>query len=154
MTDVWVGLGSNLGDRAVQLRSALRDLDRTAGFRLRSVSSFRPTAPEGGPLQPDYLNAVARLECACAPRPTLQRLLEIEARRGRVRSVPNGPRTLDLDLLFFGEAVLEGADLVLPHPRVADRRFVLEPLAEIAPRLVLPGGRRAAERLRELDQAS
>lgn len=150
MTDVFVGLGSNLGDRAAHLRFALEQLEAAPGLRLRAVSTMRLTRPEGGPPQPDYLNAVARLESTLGPQRTLRRLMQVEQRRGRRRGVPRGPRTLDLDLLLFGAARLSTRQLVLPHPRLGERRFVVEPLAEIAPELRLPSGSSARACLQAL----
>ncbi len=141
MSDVYVGLGSNLGDRAGHLRFALRALAAAPGLRLRQVSGFRRTAPVGGPPQPDFVNAVARLETNLAPRALLDRLLATEQRRGRRRERKDGPRTLDLDLLVYRGVECAEDELTLPHPRLAERRFVLEPLAELAPSLPLGAGR-------------
>jgi 2-amino-4-hydroxy-6-hydroxymethyldihydropteridine diphosphokinase len=146
MADVFLGLGANLGDRPAQLRAALEELAQTPGLRLRAVSTLRRTAPVGGPSQPDFVNAVAHLECALSPRRLLDLLLEVERRHGRVRRAPDGPRTLDLDLLLFGSARIHQSGLDVPHPRLAERAFVVEPLAELAPRLPLPGGASAAAR--------
>lgn len=154
MADVFLGLGANLGDRAAALRTALAELAATPGLRLRASSTLRRTAPVGGPPQPDFVNAAARFDCALPPHRLLARMLELERRRGRTRGVPNGPRTLDLDLLLYGEAVLDTPALRLPHPRLAERAFVVEPLAELAPRLPLPGGATAAARLRALTAAA
>lgn len=150
MSEVYVGLGSNLGDRAGHLRFALGELARRPGFRLRQASGFRRTAPVGGPPQPDYVNAVARLETSLSPRAVLRVLLELERRRGRRRLVRNGPRPLDLDLLVYPGCELAEDGLTLPHPRLDQRRFVLEPLAEIAPALPLRGGREVRRCLQEL----
>lgn len=150
MSDAFVGLGANLGDRSGNLRAGLRLL-RGPRLRLRALSTFRRTRPVGGPPQPDYVNAVARFETGLPPRELLGRLLWVEDRLGRRRTVRNGPRTLDLDLLVYPGAELDEPGLTLPHPRLSDRRFVLEPLAEIAPGLRLAGGRTPAELLRRLD---
>ncbi len=150
MSEVFVGLGSNLGDRGGHLRFALRELARRGRLRLRALSSFRRTAPVGGPPQPDYVNAVARFETSLPPRQLLRELLAAEARRGRRRGVTDGPRTLDLDLLLYGGVELAEAELTLPHPRLEQRRFVLEPLAEIAPSLPLGAGRDPRTCLRAL----
>jgi 2-amino-4-hydroxy-6-hydroxymethyldihydropteridine diphosphokinase len=127
-----VALGSNLGDRAAHLNyavSRLRDLLR--GLR---VSRFRDTIPVGasGP-QPLYLNGAAIGEPSLTPRELLNALLAIEQDRGRERPYPNAPRSLDLDLILYGDAVIDEPALIVPHPRFRERRFVLEPLAEIAP---------------------
>jgi 2-amino-4-hydroxy-6-hydroxymethyldihydropteridine diphosphokinase len=151
MTDAFVGLGSNLGDRAAHLRRALAGLRGSPGMRLAAVSAFRETEPVGGPPQGRYLNAVARIECTLGPRRALERLLRLERRQGRARgTVRDAPRPLDLDLLLYGAARLESPELTLPHPRLEERRFVLEPLAEIAPALRLPSGRTPGESLRRL----
>lgn len=150
MADVFLGLGANLGDRGGALRSALADLQCLPELRLRAVSTARRTAPVGGPPQPDFVNAAARFECALPPRSLLDRLQCIERRHGRVRREPNGPRTLDLDLLLYGQGRWSAPGLELPHPRLAERLFVVEPLAELAPRLPLPGGDTAAVRARAL----
>lgn len=156
MADVFLGLGANLGDRGGALRSALADLQRLPGLRLRAVSTARRTAPVGGPPQPDFVNAAARFECALPPRRLLDHLQTIERRHGRLRRVVHGPRTLDLDLLLYGQGRLSAPGLELPHPRLAERLFVVEPLAELAPRLPLPlpGGATAAARARALAAAS
>lgn len=149
-----VALGSNLGDRAAHLRRALRALARTPGLRLLRASRIYETAPvgapagapvgAGGPPQGDYLNAVVALQSALPPRLLLLRLQQIERAAGRRRSWRNAPRTLDLDLLFHG-APRSDPGLVLPHPRLHLRGFVLAPLAEIAPALRHPCGARIAQ---------
>ncbi|TAH37920.1 MAG: 2-amino-4-hydroxy-6-hydroxymethyldihydropteridine diphosphokinase [Planctomycetota bacterium] len=150
MSDVFVGLGSNLGDRTAHLRYALRALHGLPGTRLAAVSRLHETAPAGGPPQPPYLNAVARLESCLRPVQLLARLQRLEWRRGRVRRERDGPRTLDLDLLLYDAARCSDAYLTLPHPRLEQRRFVLEPLCELAPVLVLHSGRTVRESLRAL----
>ena len=141
MSVVFVGLGSNLGDRAGHLRRALRALDDLPGVTRQGCSSFRRTAPEGGPPQPDFVNAVVRCEASLPPAQLLHALLRIEAWQGRRRLITNGPRTLDLDLLLYGTHRSRSTELELPHPRLRQRRFVLEPLAQLAPRLPLIDGR-------------
>lgn len=150
MSFVFVGLGSNLGDRAGHLRSALAAMQRHASMTCLDISDFRRTDPVGGPEQPDYVNAVVRLETSLTPTALLHWLLDLEALQGRVRKVANGPRTLDLDLLVYGEHAQSSPELQLPHPRITERRFVLEPLAQLAPRLPLSGGRTAEECLLKL----
>lgn len=149
----YIGLGSNLGDREATLRSALADLDAANGVRVAALSSFRETDPLG-PVrdQPRFLNAVAAVETSLDAASLLALLLEIERRHGRVREgAAGGPRTLDLDLLLHGEARLDRPGLTVPHPRIAERRFVLEPLAELDPALEVPGKGNVEALLAKLD---
>jgi len=150
MSEVFVGLGSNLGDRRATLRRALADLDAAPGVRVCAVSRVHETEPLGGPPQPRYLNAVARLEASLAPRVLLRLLQRVEYAHGRRRTLPDGPRTLDLDLLLYGAHRVDAPELAVPHPRMAERAFVLGPLAELAPRLAVDGTP-VAERLRALE---
>jgi 2-amino-4-hydroxy-6-hydroxymethyldihydropteridine diphosphokinase len=129
---VFVALGSNLGDREANLARGVRGL-RERGLRITARSSVYETEPVGGPAQGAYLNAVVQAETALRPEEVLASCLGVERAAGRVRSVANAPRTLDLDLLLYGEAVVEADGLTVPHPRLHERRFVLTPLAEIAP---------------------
>jgi len=138
MARAHIGLGSNLGDREASLRSALEALGKTKGIRVVRVSAFRETAPVGGPPQPPYLNAAAEIETNLPPREILEKLLAIEKNLGRVRAERWGPRVIDLDLLLCEDAVINEPGLIVPHPRMHERRFVLEPLAEIAPDAVHP----------------
>jgi 2-amino-4-hydroxy-6-hydroxymethyldihydropteridine diphosphokinase len=134
-----IGLGSNLGDRRAILDAAIASLASTSGVEVRAVSSYYETAAVGGPPgQGSFLNAVALLDTTQSAFELHGRLRAIEWKAGRVRVVRWGERTLDLDLLLFDELVLEGDGLVLPHPRMAFRRFVLAPAAEIAPELIHP----------------
>lgn len=136
----FVALGSNLGERRAHLDRAVESLAATDGLRVERVSSWIETAPVGGPPdQPPFLNGVLELCTLLEPLTLLECLQAIEARSGRDRSreLPNGPRTLDLDLLLFGDCSLASARLTLPHPRLEERRFVLDPLSQIAPELVL-----------------
>ena len=127
---VAIALGSNLGDREACLRAALEALRPTIGS-LR-VSSFHETAPVGVGQQPTFLNAAAVGETSLPPQALLATLLDIEKQFGRERPYPGAPRTLDLDLILYGDEVIERPDLIVPHPRFRERRFVLEPLSEIA----------------------
>lgn len=141
----YLGLGANLGDRADNLRRAVALLAATPGIRLRRLSSVYETEPVGYRDQPRFLNQVAEVETDLAPQALLACARAVEAALGRTRGVRWGPRTMDVDILLYDEVSLAEPDLVLPHPRLTERAFVLVPLAEIAPALVLPGGRTAAE---------
>jgi 2-amino-4-hydroxy-6-hydroxymethyldihydropteridine diphosphokinase len=134
---VFLGLGSNLGDREAQLQGALRGLARR-GFDLVALSSFWETDPVGGPPQGPYLNAVAHGETRLEPRALLEACLAVERDSGRERRERWAARTLDIDLLLFGERVVDEPGLCVPHPRLHGRRFVLEPLVEIASELRHP----------------
>ncbi len=134
MTVAYVGLGANLGDREAAIRAA------AGRIGARRLSSIRETEPWGYEAQPRFLNAVAEVETELEPRPFLDRLLAVERELGRVRAGPRyGPRTIDLDLLLYGDRVVDEPGLRVPHPRLHERRFVLEPLAELAPGLEIPG---------------
>jgi 2-amino-4-hydroxy-6-hydroxymethyldihydropteridine diphosphokinase len=140
VTRAYVGLGANLGDRERMLRAAVDALAAEEGIEVVSVSTLRETEPVGVGEQPRFLNGAAELETPLTARELLDRLLTVEQRFGRVR-IPgeHGPRTLDLDLLLYGDEVIDEPGLTVPHPRLHERRFVLEPLAELAPGLVVPG---------------
>ncbi|HOF18459.1 MAG TPA: 2-amino-4-hydroxy-6-hydroxymethyldihydropteridine diphosphokinase, partial [Phycisphaerae bacterium] len=139
-TTAYIALGSNLGDRAARLRLAVDFLGAEKGVRVVSVSRFLETEPVGPAGQRKFLNAAAELATTLDPHALLAVLQDIEYRLGRDRDVELrwGPRTCDLDLLLYGETVLETDELTIPHPRMHERRFVLEPLAEIAPDVVHP----------------
>jgi len=134
---VFLGLGSNLGDRLGHLREGLVNLE-DRGVPVLHVSSLYDTDPVGYREQGNFLNLVAEVGWLAGPRELLERCQAVEAKRGRSRSVPDGPRTLDIDLLLFGDRIQGETDLTIPHPRMHERRFVLEPLAEIAPLLRHP----------------
>ena len=137
---VYIGLGSNLGDREATIRAALDRLDGQDEIQVVRVSSLRETDPVGYTYQPRFLNGVAALETELSPRELLERMLAVERALGRTRDGPRfGPRTIDLDLLLYGDAVVDEPGLEIPHPRIAERSFVLEPLAELDPALEVPG---------------
>jgi 2-amino-4-hydroxy-6-hydroxymethyldihydropteridine diphosphokinase len=136
----YIGLGSNLGDREATIRAALERLAAGEGIELEAVSSLRETDPVGYVDQPRFLNGAAALRTKLSPRALLERLQEVERELGRDRSGPRfGPRTIDLDLLLYGSEQIDENDLQIPHPRLAERRFALEPLAELDSALEVPG---------------
>jgi len=143
---VYIGLGSNLGDRAENLRKA-RERIEASGVRIRRGSSLYETEPREMLDQPWFLNQAIEAETTLFPRQLLARLLRIEREMGRVRATPKGPRIIDLDILLFGNAVVHAAGLEIPHPRLSERRFVLEPLAELDPDLRPPRGRRTVREM-------
>lgn len=135
----YISLGSNLGDREATLRRALELLRERAG-NVVAISSFHETEPVGYTAQPKFINAVAQLNTDLPPETLMETLLAIERELGRDRAatVPKGPRTLDLDLLLFEDRVIDAPGVSVPHPAMHERRFVLEPLAEVAPNAVHP----------------
>ena len=139
MAHAFVGLGSNLGERTHTLRRAVRALNRVPGCTVLRVSRLYASAPLGGLRQPWYLNAVAIMTTSFAPHRLLVELLAIEQAMGRQRSMRWASRTLDLDLLLFDDLVLDSPELRLPHPGMAQRSFVLQPLMELTPQLMIPG---------------
>jgi len=143
---VYIGLGSNLGDRAENLRKA-RERIEASGVRIRRGSSLYETEPREMLDQPWFLNQAIEAETTLFPRQLLARLLRIEREMGRVRATPKGPRIIDLDILLFGNAAVHAAGLEIPHPRLSERRFVLEPLAELDPDLRPPRGRRTVREM-------
>jgi 2-amino-4-hydroxy-6-hydroxymethyldihydropteridine diphosphokinase len=150
VTLAYVGLGSNLGDRERAIRAA------AAAIGARRLSSIRETEPWGLADQPRFLNAVAEVETALPPRAYLDLLLDVERRLGRVRGHgPRwGPRTIDLDLLLWGDEAVSEPDLTVPHPRLHERHFVLEPLAELVPAHKIPGNGTVSEALAGLQSSS
>jgi 2-amino-4-hydroxy-6-hydroxymethyldihydropteridine diphosphokinase len=140
VTRAYVGLGANLGDRERTLHAAVDALAAEAGIEIVAVSTLRETEPVGVGDQPRFVNGAAELETSLAARELLDRLLAVEQRFGRVRFPgEHGPRTLDLDLLIYGDEVIDEPGLTVPHPRLHQRRFALEPLAELVPGLSVPG---------------
>ena len=144
MTPAYIGVGSNLEDPRAQVAGALRELAELPRSRLVARSSLYRSAPLGYEAQPEFINAVARLDTELAAAELLARLQAIEAEHGRRRSFANAPRSLDLDLLLFGEQRISGPELTVPHPRMHERAFVLVPLIEIAPDAQIPGRGSAA----------
>ena len=142
-----MGLGANLGDREATIRRAVELLGERTGIDVAAVSTLRETDPVGYEEQPRFLNGVVALEVDLTARGLLAELLAVERELGRDRSQEArwGPRTIDLDLLLFGDETVAEPGLVVPHPRLAERRFVLEPLHELEPDLTLPDGRTVRE---------
>jgi 2-amino-4-hydroxy-6-hydroxymethyldihydropteridine diphosphokinase len=144
-----VGLGANLGDREEAIRNAVDLLGAEPGIEIVAVSRLRETDPVGYLDQPRFLNGAAALETDVSAAELLARLLDVERRLGRERTGAErfGPRTIDLDLLLYGQEEIDEPGLTVPHPRLAERRFALEPLHELEPNLALPDGRRVADLL-------
>ncbi len=137
----WIGLGSNLEDPLAQVSTALQELRLLPDTTLAARSSLYRSDPVGPPGQPDYINAVAALDTRLEPEALLDALQAIEQMHQRVRKIHWGPRTLDLDLLLYGDQVISTPRLTVPHAYMTERNFVLWPLAELAPELILPDGR-------------
>lgn len=137
MKTAYLALGSNVGDRAAHLREAVRRLD-AADLRVTRRSSIYETAPQYVLNQGEFLNAVVEIETELFPLQLLKRTRRVEQEMGREKLMVNGPRNIDLDILFYGRSVIDTPDLKVPHPRIGERRFVLEPLEEIAPELRHP----------------
>lgn len=151
----YIGLGANLGDPVAQLKSARQALRRQPGIRELACSRLYRSAPMGPSDQPDYINAVMAVETTLAPLPLLKVLQAVEAECGRVRSGERwGPRTLDLDLLLYGQQRIRKEELRVPHPGIAEREFVLQPLFEIAPELEIPEQGLVADLLRRCPRLS
>ena len=144
MTTAYLGLGANLGDRLANLQRAVDLLAEVSGLRVARSSRVYETEPVGGPEQPEYLNAVVEVETDLAPHDLLEACLSLETRMGRVRAEPWGPRTIDVDVLTYGDETVDEPDLVIPHPRMHERGFVLVPLAELTAAPPLPGELRLA----------
>lgn len=153
-TTVYVGIGANLEDPVRQVRQAIGELDAIERTCVLAASSLYRSAPVGYADQPDFINAVAKLQTSLSPQELLDALHVIENRHGRQRSVRNAPRTLDLDLLLFGTRVLSEEMLTVPHPRMHERAFVLLPLAEIAADAPLPGPATLAQLLAQVDRSA
>jgi 2-amino-4-hydroxy-6-hydroxymethyldihydropteridine diphosphokinase len=139
MSTAFIGVGSNLGERERYIQQAQDFLGGLRGIRFIQCSSVIETEPVGGPAgQGKYLNAVWQIECDLLPLELMKKLLAIEKEIGRKRSEKNGPRIIDLDILFYGQEIIDQLELTVPHPRTHERAFVLEPLCELAPDLVHP----------------
>ncbi len=151
MTRAYVGLGANLGPREVTLRRAVDLLAAANAVEVVAVSPFRETAPVGVVDQPPFLNGAVAIDTSLMPRELLDLLLETERALGRVRGERWGPRTVDLDLLVYGDETIDEPGLRVPHPRLAGRRFALEPLADLDPGLELPGLGNVSAALAALD---
>ena len=147
-SNVFLGLGSNQGDRDLYILRAIAEIGKLPSSRITAVSSFYETEPVGQIEQPDFLNAVIRLETPLAPQELLNELKRIEtAVLGRTAALRWGPRRIDLDILLYGDLVMDTPELTIPHPRLHERRFALQPLAEIAPETVHPVMRQTITRL-------
>ena len=152
MTRAYVGLGANLGDREATIRQALVLLGERPGVDILLVSTLRETEPVGFLDQPSFLNGAAMIETSLDPESLLAELLTVELDLGRDRrGARNGPRTIDLDLLLYGDVAFDAPGLTVPHPRLRERAFALEPLAELDPSLPIPGHGTVAEALAALD---
>ena len=139
MTTCYIGIGSNLGDRRSHIDRAIEQLKNAPGIRVTRVSSVYETDPVSDIPQGKFLNGVLEIETALRPRALLSRLNMVEEALGRARLAKNGPRTIDLDILYYGEERVEENDLVIPHPAISDREFVLKGLRELAPHLLIEG---------------
>ena len=154
LIDAYVALGSNLGNPAANVRAGVEALAMLRDTRLAAISSLYVNPPVGYADQPDFVNAVAKIETGLAPRALLDALLAIERRFGRVREFPNAPRTLDLDIVMYGSDTIVEPGLTIPHPRMHERAFVVVPLAEIAPDLVVPGRGPVSSLVTQVDATS
>lgn len=154
LVSAFIGLGSNLDDPVAHVARGIEDLGNLPHTVVKRASSLYRSAPVGFRDQPDFVNAVAWVATRLEPRPLLEALLAIERRHGRIRGAPNAPRTLDLDLLLYGDLVLHEPGLTIPHPRMHERAFVIVPLAEISPRRVIPGHGRVSRLLAQIETGS
>jgi 2-amino-4-hydroxy-6-hydroxymethyldihydropteridine diphosphokinase len=146
MKTVYLSLGSNVGDRDLMLREALRLLE-APGLHVMRVSPVYETDPQEFKNQPWFLNLVAEIQSTLFPMQLLTRVRKIERKLGRKRTIDKGPRSIDIDILLYGESVIDSEDLVVPHPRMTERRFVLQPLADLAPDLRHPVLQRSVKEL-------
>jgi 2-amino-4-hydroxy-6-hydroxymethyldihydropteridine diphosphokinase len=141
-----IALGSNIEDPEAQVARAFDEIAALPGTRMLARSRLHRTKPVGYANQPDFVNAMALVDTSLEPRALLDELLAIEQRHGRVRTIANGPRTLDLDIIVYGDRVIDEPGLTIPHPRAKDRAFVMEPLREILPDAVIPDARKGNDR--------
>lgn len=138
-SDAYISLGSNIGDRELNLLMAVAEIGKLSDSKVTALSPFYETSPVGNLAQDNFYNAVLKLETGIAPRPLLDHLLRIEKDHfNRQRLIPQGPRRMDLDLLLYGDDIIADDGLIIPHPRLTERRFVLQPLCAIAPQLLHP----------------
>ena len=144
MTEAYIGIGSNLNNPVQQVSIAIHEIKQLSKTRLLAASRFYQTKPLGPKPQPDFINAVVAVQTGLSARQLLDELLQIEQAHHRVRQERWGPRSLDLDILLYGQEIIQQPGLTIPHPGMIDRDFVLQPLLEIAPELVLPDGSRLA----------
>ncbi len=150
MAAVYLGIGSNLGDRQANIDRAIALLKESKEIQIQAVSAMIETEPEGEGLEGKFLNGAIKIDTDLLPLDLLSRLKTVERRLGRTKSAPNTPRTMDLDILFYEDVVIfEGKNLHIPHPRLAERKFVLQPLLEIAPDLVHPKLKKSIKQLYE-----
>lgn len=139
MTTCFIGVGSNLGNRRLQIKKAVRLLAESGGITVKRQSSVYETEPEGGPAgQNKFLNGVIGIETSLEPEVLLKKIHGVEKKLKRRRTVKNGPRTIDLDILVYGSRVIQGRTLLIPHPRISERAFVLKGFSEIAPDFIHP----------------
>jgi 2-amino-4-hydroxy-6-hydroxymethyldihydropteridine diphosphokinase len=149
MAQAFIGVGSNVGDRQGFIDRAYECLSRTQGVRILCCSPVYETEPVGGPKQGKYLNAVWKIETSLVPEQLMGDLLAIEKELGRERTEQNAPRTIDLDLLFWDQQIIDRKGLIIPHPRLQERLFVLDPLSDLAPEWRHPVFKKTIRELRE-----
>ncbi|MCK9615348.1 MAG: 2-amino-4-hydroxy-6-hydroxymethyldihydropteridine diphosphokinase [Candidatus Omnitrophica bacterium] len=130
---VYIGIGSNLGDRLANINSAIEELKNNPAIRIEKISSIIETAPVGGPSQGNYLNGVIKIKTEISAKKLLCTLQNIEKKLGRMRAIKDGPRTIDLDILLYGDKIIDEPGLQVPHPKMFEREFVMNPLLEIEP---------------------
>ncbi|MCQ9301911.1 2-amino-4-hydroxy-6-hydroxymethyldihydropteridine diphosphokinase [Staphylococcus hyicus] len=152
MIDVYLGLGSNIGDCEQQLQSAVERLDQVTGIHVQHMSSMYETKPVGYVEQPDFLNVCLHIKTTLSPEALLHQCLRIEKELHRVREVRWGPRTIDIDVLLYGDEIIESEQLIVPHPRMTARAFVMIPLNEIAAHVIEPRSKKTIQSLVQPDE--